>query len=195
MSELQDPNYVSGKTPGHPTNDAGSSAGPALFAARPQSGSFPVKPFAIAGLVVRVVIAGLVFAGRRKPPVPPNTLLPLAAYAPSLPLSELAMSESSSYAGGKSTFIDGHIHNTGSQTVTAVTVQVLFSNDEAMPPQIETVPLSLIRTHQPYIDTQPVSANPLHPNDDREFRLIFETIPGNWNTQMPEIRVIRVETK
>ena len=87
------------------------------------------------------------------------------------------------------------IKNTGDQTVSGVTVQVLFRNDEAMPPQMETVPLSLIRTREPYVDTQPVSAAPLKPGDEREFRLIFESIPGNWNMQMPEIHVMRVDTK
>jgi hypothetical protein len=91
--------------------------------------------------------------------------------------------------------VDGHIKNIGGETVTAVTVQVLFANDEAMPPQIETVPLSLIRTREPYVDTQSVSAAPLKPGDEREFRLIFESIPSNWNTQMPEIRVIRAVTR
>jgi hypothetical protein len=43
---------------------------------------------------------------------------------------------------------------------------------------------------EPYIDIQPVSAAPLKPGDDREFRLTFETVPENWNLQMPEVRVI-----
>jgi hypothetical protein len=64
-----------------------------------------------------------------------------------------------------------------------------------MPPQIETLPLALIRTREPYIDTQPVSASPLKPGDGRDFRLIFETIPANWNTQMPEVHIIRVVGK
>ncbi len=105
------------------------------------------------------------------------------------------MSESTSLAGGKSTFIDGHIKNTGNQTVTGITVQVLFHNNEAMPPQIETLPLSLIRTREPYVDTQPVSAAPLKPGDERDFRLIFESLPANWNMEMPEIRIIQVDTK
>jgi hypothetical protein len=149
----------------------------------------------IAGLVVLAVVGGLVFAGRKKAEVPPNTVLPLAAYAANLPLSQLAMSESTSLSGGKSTFVDGHIRNTGSQTVTGVTVQVIFHNDEAMPPQLETVPLALIRTREPYVDTQMVSAAPLKPGDEREFRLIFESIPTNWNYQMPEVHVVRVDTK
>ena len=57
------------------------------------------------------------------------------------------------------------------------------------------MPLTLIRTKDPYIDTQPVSANPLKPGDDREFRLTFETIPDNWNTQMPEVRVIHTDLR
>jgi hypothetical protein len=64
-----------------------------------------------------------------------------------------------------------------------------------MPPQIDTLPLSLIRTREPYIDTQPVSMDPLKPGDERDFRLIFESISANWNMQMPEIRIIQVETK
>jgi len=53
----------------------------------------------------------------------------------------------------------------------------------------------VIRTREPYIDTQSVSASPLKPGDQRDFRLIFETIPSNWNTQMPEIHIISVDTK
>jgi hypothetical protein len=119
----------------------------------------------------------------------------LAANATSLPLSQISMSESTSLSGGKSTFVDGHIKNAGTQTVTGVTVQVLFRNDEAMPPQIETLPLSLIRTREPYIDTQSVGSSPLKPGDERDFRLIFEAIPANWNQQTPEIRIIAVDLK
>jgi hypothetical protein len=168
---------------------------PGMFSSRPQeSGGIPPMAWGVAGLVVLVVI-GILIAVTRKPAAPPNTVQPLAAYASSLPLSQLAMSESTSLSGGKSTFVDGHIRNTGSQTVTGVTVQVLFRNDEQLPPQLETLPLSLIRTREPYIDTQPVSASPLKPGDERDFRLIFETIPANWNTQMPEVHIIRVDTK
>jgi Protein of unknown function (DUF2393) len=167
----------------------------ALFAPTPQRGTTPIVAWVVAGLVVLAVVAGLIFASRKRSTVPLNQIQPLAAYAPMLQLSQLAMSESTSLSGGKSTFIDGHIQNAGPQTVTAITVQVLFRNDEQMPPQVETLPLSLIRTHDPYIDTQPVSAAPLKPGDDREFRLIFETLPANWNMQMPEIRAIRVEAR
>jgi len=150
--------------------------------------------WAVAGLAVLVVVGALMIMGRHRTAAP-TTLQPLAGYAGSLPLSQIAMSESTSLSGGKSTFVDGHIQNTGSQTVTGITVQVLFRNDEAMPPQIETLPMALIRTREPYIDTQPVEAAPLKPGDERDFRLIFESIRSNWNSQMPEIRIIGVEIR
>ena len=43
---------------------------------------------------------------------------PLDAYAASLPITRLAMSESANFAGGKVTYLDGHIANSGSRTVT-----------------------------------------------------------------------------
>jgi hypothetical protein len=174
--------------PAAPKNDA-------MFASKPpEGGGIPPIAWGAAGLAVLVVIIVLVLAGRHKAATP-TTVQPLAPYAANLPISQLAMSESTSLSGGKSTFIDGHIKNTGNQTVTGITVQVLFRNNEAMPPQIETLPLSLIRTREPYVDTQPVSAAPLKPGDERDFRLIFESLPPNWNMQMPEIRIIQVETK
>lgn len=161
----------------------------------PERSGLPPAVWGVAALIVVVVVGILVFAGRKKPAPAPNTLQPEDAYAANLPLSQFAMSESESLSGGKLTYLDGHIRNTGQKTVTAATVQVVFANDEALPPQIETVPLTLIRMRQPYIDTEPVSADPIKPGDDREFRLIFESVPDNWNTQMPQVRIIHVDTR
>jgi hypothetical protein len=192
MSELHRSDETTANSPLNPPAVANKGE---MFASKPpEGGGTPVMAWGVAGLAVLVVVVILVLMGRHKAAVPP-TIQPLAAYAANLPLSQLAMSESTSLSGGKSTFIDGHVKNTGSQTVSVITVQVLFRNDEAMPPQIETLPLSLIRTREPYIDTQPVSAAPLKPGDERDFRLIFDAIPANWNMQMPEIRIIQVDAK
>ena len=40
--------------------------------------------------------------------------------------------------------------------------------------QNETQQLMLIRTRDPYIDVEPVSAAPLKPGDGQDFRLIFD---------------------
>jgi hypothetical protein len=195
MSDPHRPDTSVNSSSNSPVAAPVSAKNDAIFASkRPEGGGIPAMAWGIAGLAVLVVVVFLVLAGRHKAATP-TTIQALAPYAANLPISQLAMSESTSLSGGKSTFIDGHIKNTGSQTVTGVTVQVLFRNEEAMPPQIVTMPLSLIRTREPYIDTQQVSAAPLKPGDERDFRLIFESLPPNWNMQMPEIHIIQVNTK
>ncbi|SNT09555.1 Protein of unknown function [Granulicella rosea] len=167
---------------------------PKLFSKRvPEREESSKAPWLIAGLVVLLAIGGLLLAGRHKDSGPVNAVRPLDPYAASLAISKVAMSESTNLSGGKLTFIDGVVKNTGAKTVTGATVQVLFANDENLPPEVETVQLLLIRSHEPYIDTQTLAATPLKPGDEREFRLIFEGIGANWNQQLPEIHVTHVE--
>ena len=160
-----------------------------------EQGGLPVAAWGVAALIVVIVVSAMVYAGRKKPAPAPSTLQPADAYAASLPLSQFAMSEAENLSGGKLTYLDGHVRNTGNRTVNGITVQVVFQNDLALTPQIDTVSLTLIRMKEQYIDTGPVSAAPLQPGDDREFRLTFESVPDNWNTQMPEVRIIATEFK
>jgi hypothetical protein len=180
-----------------PDQSVKTPAEPALFAgggARPEPPSLMPRI-----LVVGAALLGLVsvfFLSRPKPPAGTSTIVqPLAAEAGSLPITQIAMSEATSLSGGKSTYIDGHITNHTDKTLTGATVQVLFANDEQLPPQVETLPLTLIRTRQPYVDTEPVSAEPIKPGEDREFRLIFEDIGQNWNQQLPAIHIISVSER
>ena len=161
----------------------------------PLQRSFPVAAIGIAGAVIAIVVAILLAVGSRHHALNPNQAQPLDPNAEHLAFSQLAMSESTSLSGGKSTFLDGQITNKSSQTVSGITVQVFFRNDEGMPPHLETLPIALIRTRQPYVDTQPISASPLKPNETRDFRLIFESIPDNWNTQLPELHVVHVQER
>jgi hypothetical protein len=105
------------------------------------------------------------------------------------------MSESGNLAGGKVTYVDGHIANKGTRTVTGLTVQVLFRDPAKEVTQNETQPLKLIRTRDPYVDLEPVSAAPLQPGDERDFRLIFDAVSPDWDGAYPEIRVIGVVSK
>jgi hypothetical protein len=116
------------------------------------------------------------------------------SYASSLAISGLAMSESSNLAGGKVTYLDGHISNQGRRTVTGITAQVLFRNYAHEVAQNETQPLKLIRTRDPYIDIEPISAAPLKPGGEADFRLIFDTLADSWDGAYPEIRLIHVES-
>ena len=175
-----------GDAPGVSTGDA-----PMFAPELEKRGGMPVAAWVVAALIVVVLVGALVLFGRKKPAAAPSTLQPADAYAASLPLTQFAMSESENLTGGKQTYLDGQIVNSGGRTVVGVAVQVVFQNDEDLAPQIDTVPLTLIRVKEPYIDIEPVSAEPLKPGDEREFRLTFETVPENWNQQMPEVRVIR----
>lgn len=155
-------------------------------------------PWVIAGAVVILGLAALVFfTGRRsaRTQVEGSTLVPADAYAASLPITDLKMSEASNFAGGKVTYIDGNIANTGSRTISGATVQVVFRNELGEVSQKETTALNLIRTREPYVDTQPVSALPLKPGDTREFRLIFDHVTLDWNQQYPELTIIDVTSK
>jgi hypothetical protein len=128
-----------------------------------------------------------------------GTVTPISAsadaYAASLPISGLAMSESSNLAGGKVTYLDGHIANAGGRTVTGITVQVLFRTFAHEVAQNETQPMKLIRMREPYVDLEPVSAAPLVPGAAGDFRLIFDAVNPDWDGAYPEIRVLHVETK
>ena len=149
-----------------------------------------------AGVVIAGSAIAFVALGRGKPQA---TVTPISAaadaYSASLPISGLAMSESSNLAGGKVTYLDGHIVNSGTRTVTGITVQVLFRTFAHEVAQNETEPMKLIRTREPYVDLEPVSSAPLVPGEGRDFRLIFDAVSPDWDGAYPEIRVVHVDTK
>jgi hypothetical protein len=152
---------------------------------------------AIAAAVVVVVasVAVLVLEHNK----PKATVTPISAapdvYAANLPITGLAMSESSNLAGGKVTYLDGHVANIGDRTVTGITVQILFRTYAHEVAQNETQPLKFIRIREPYIDLEPVSAAPLGPGEEHAFRLIFDAVNRDWDGAYPEIRVLHVDTK
>jgi Protein of unknown function (DUF2393) len=172
------------------------STGPQLV--RPEA---PVErnwiPLAIAAGIVLVIVAGLFFffgRGNTGATVTPISA-PLDPYAASLEVSQIKMSQSSNLAGGQLTYIDGHIVNKGTRTVTGITTQVLFRNFNHEVAQNETQPMRLIRTREPYVDIEPVSAAPLKPGAGADFRLIFETVAQDWDGAYPQIRLVHVETQ
>jgi len=96
---------------------------------------------------------------------------------------------------GAVTYIDGHITNSGNKTVTGISIQVLFRNAANEVAQNETQAVKWIRTRDPYVDLEPVSAAPLKPGEGRDFRLIFDAVTEGWNGVYPELRIVRVDAK
>ena len=153
-------------------------------------------PLAIAAAAVVIIVAVIVLLERGKgtPAITPISATP-DPYAASLAITDVKMSESSNLAGGKVTYIDGRITNNGQKTVTGITTQVLFRNVANEVAQNETQQLKWIRTREPYVDLEPVSAAPLKPGQGQDFRLIFDTVAPGWNGAYPEIRIVHVDSK
>ncbi len=180
----------------HNPNPSPSSQHAPLFKEPSPARNFPTTAVTIAAVAIAILVSVLVLLGRRpEGGPPPNRLQPQAEYASNLTLSHLQMSESSSMSGGKQTYVEGHIANHGPATVTGITVQVIFANDVKMPPQIETGPLNMIYMRDPYVDTRAVSASPLAPGAEGDFRLIFDDVNENWNQQLPQIHITKVATR
>ena len=158
-------------------------------------GGISGKVIGIAAGAVLLLLLLVVLATLRRPTASSGAVLPLDSYAAQLPMGAVTLSEATNGGGGKVTYVDGTVQNTGTKSVSAATLQVTFATDDGSPPQRQTVPLTLIRTRQPYVDLEPVSAEPIVPGQTRDFRLIFETVPAAWNTQPPDLRLVKVETK
>lgn len=154
----------------------------------------PMVIAAAAVIVVAVIVVVVLQHGQTKATVTPISAAP-DPYATSLAISDLKMSESSNLAGGKVTYIDGHITNNGPKTVSGAWAQVLFRNVANEVAQNETQPLKWIRTRDPYVDLEPAASAPMKPGDSRDFRMIFDAVAPGWNGAYPEIRIVRVEAK
>lgn len=154
-------------------------------------------PWIVAVVVALAVLAGVLVLNHRHQPANPGGagLAPADPYAASLPISHVQMSQAGNMMGGQSTYIDGQITNQGGKTVTGITVQVAFRGFTGEIVQKETTPLDLIRTREPYVDTEPVRVDPILPGQTRDFRLIFDHVAQDWNQNYPEIRVIQVTSQ
>jgi hypothetical protein len=153
-------------------------------------------PWIVAGAVILAVLVVLLVSGHRKPAGPAGSASEKPdSYASQLAVGNLEMSEAASFTGNKVTYVDGTITNKGDKTVTGVNVVVTFPNDIGEPPQRTPMPLMLIRTREPYVDIEPVSAAPLKPGESHDFRLIFDHVSPTWNQQHPTIQVMHVQTQ
>jgi len=157
-------------------------------------------PWIIAGAVLVAAIAAFWVMGHRQQSASRSADAAAVsekpdAYAAQLALSNLQMSEASNFAGSKVTYVDGTITNKGDRTVTGVSVVVSFHMAGGAPPEDRAMPLMLIRTRDPYVDIEPVSADPLKPGASHDFRLIFDSVPEGWDQQHPSIQPTRVVTQ
>lgn len=151
-------------------------------------------PWLIAGGAALVVIGIVLILGYGQG-YTPGASGALSPYAARLVISHIEMSQANSMVGGPSTYIDGTIANTGSKTVTGVTVQAIFDDFNKQPTQTSTLQMLRIRTREPYIDTETLSAVPIGPGQSAPFRLILDHVSDSWNQNPPVLRILEVDFK
>jgi Protein of unknown function (DUF2393) len=152
-------------------------------------------PLAVAAtLVLAVVVAAFTMTGHPKAVLTPVNA-PADPYAARLPITNLTLSEAKNGTGGKLTYLEGHVANTGTAIVTGVTVQVIFRNAAGEVAQNETLAMAVIGMREPYVDVVPMSKSPLAPGGEHDFRLIFDSVSPDWAGALPELRVVSVQTK
>ncbi|MGB6109575.1 MAG: DUF2393 family protein [Acidobacteriaceae bacterium] len=120
---------------------------------------------------------------------------PVDPYAKFVTLGNVQVSQASNFAGDQLTYVDGTIENRGNRTITSMTLQAAFPNETGDAPQILQAPLGLIRSRDPYVDTQPISAAPLSPGKSQDFRLVFDNVSPMWNQQAPPLRIVDLSTR
>jgi hypothetical protein len=116
-------------------------------------------------------------------------------YAKNVVLGNVQVSQASNFAGDQLTYVDGTIENRGDRTITSMTLQASFPNETGDAPQILQAPLSLVRSRDPYVDTQPISAAPLAPGRSQDFRLVFDNVSPMWSQAAPALRIVDIGTR
>jgi hypothetical protein len=150
-------------------------------------------PAVIIGFVFMAVVVGLFILISHKPQKP-STNTP-SAYAVHMQLQDVKLSQAENFVGGTVTYIEGQIANTGDKTVTRATVAAVFKDSMAQVVQQEELPLQVLDRSGPYPQAIALQLSPLKPQQQREFRLTLSHVSSDWNQQVPELKVMNVETQ
>lgn len=143
-------------------------------------------------IVIVVAVVGAIALILREAPKTPSGPPP---YAANLKFSDLKMSQAQNFVGATVTYVDGTLTNTGDKTVTHAVVQVTFKDLYNQIAQVETVPVKVLQTGGPYLDTVDLGVSPLAPGQSKPFRLIFEHLSGQWNQAYPDLQITHVTVK
>ena len=146
----------------------------------------------VVAIAVVVAIAAIVAVVLREVPRANSGPPP---YAANLKFSDLKMSQAQNFVGATVTYVDGTITNAGDKTITHGIVRVTFKDSYDQVAQVEDVPVKVLQTGGPYLDTADLSVAPLAPSQRKQFRLIFEHLSEQWNQAYPELKIVGVMVK
>ena len=144
---------------------------------------------AVAAVVALAVVAALLL---REPPKSASSPPP---YAGKLKFSDLKMSQAQNFVGANVTYVDGTLTNAGDKTLTHAVVRVTFKDLYGQIAQIEEVPIKVLQTSGPYLDTVDLSNSSLSAGQSKPFRLIFEHVSQQWNQTYPDLGITDVSLR
>jgi hypothetical protein len=146
-------------------------------------------------VVAIAVVVGMVLMVALLLREPVKTAPKIPPYAAKLQISDVKMSQAQNFVGASVTYIDGNIANIGDKIVTHAVVRVTFKDSYGQVAQIEFVPIKLLQTSGPYLDTVDLATAPLASGQTKPFRLIFEHVSEQWNQASPELKVTDLTVK
>jgi hypothetical protein len=152
--------------------------------------STPLILAMVAATVVVVVTVTLIvlFTRNKTTPSRPDP------YTARLQISNVRMATAQNFAGGSVTYIEGTLSNLGDKRVTSARVQVIFKNSLGEIVQDEVLPVMVLQPDAPIVDYGPMERAPLGPGQSRDFRVTLEHVTADWNSQIPQIKVVAVST-
>lgn len=146
------------------------------IAARKQ---FPTLPLAFGAIAVVVLIAGLIYLSR---PVPralsSGPSAEAKAYLPNLELADVHMQASENLMQQRVVEIQGKITNKGPRTIRRIEVECIFDG---------------LSQRNIYRERVPIVTADLAPNQTRQFRLPFDSLPDTWNQAMPHLVIAEIQ--
>jgi hypothetical protein len=144
-------------------------------------------PWPILAIVAAAAILAAIIA--LMPTTPHKRTAPQAAQIPGQPTgSQIQMSHMTLKPGptGGSVYLAGQLTNTGNTDITGVQVQATFKGANGQNLQTQIRPVEELQSPT---QAQDFTNNPIKPNQARDFRITFDTVPAGWNHEMPAISI------
>ena len=153
-----------------------------MAAAASPSRKLPVALTVASILAVFAIVGGLLYLNRPAPAShgnePPSP--EAKAYVTHLRLSDVTMQASENFMKQRLVEVQGRISNNGSRALQSVEIYCLFYGIDGREVYRERVPIL------------PARGKPLQPEEARNFRLPFDTLPDSWNQAVPRMVIARI---
>ncbi len=150
-------------------------------------------PGVLIGILVAVVLLGVL--AYFLPRMPKNRPPAAAAQVPGQPVpGELQLQGMQLIAGPTDSafYLDGNVTNTGPHSITGIVADVKLRNDLNQVILDVQRPLEGMAMKDHDLISDPLTKDPIKPNDTRPVRLGLDNVPSRWNHNLPDIHIVTV---